>query len=258
MPPREWNAASYDRMSDPQLAMARDVMDRLDLRGDERVLDAGCGTGRVTEELLARVPNGTLIAVDGSQAMVDQTRERLGDRVEAFAVDLVELEVTKRFDAILSTATFHWIADHERLFARLAAALRPGGKLVAQCGGAGNIARTLRAADEVAARPAYAASLAEMPEAWLFADHHATVDRLDRAGFTETRAWLEDAPAHFPDAEAGAEFLATVVLRHHLERLDPERRAPFAREVAALCMLPDGRMEIDYVRLNLEARREEG
>ena len=113
MSPREWNATSYDRMSDPQLAMARDVMDRLDLRGDERVLDAGCGTGRVTEELLARVPNGTLIAVDGSQAMVDQTRERLGDRVEAFAVDLVELEVTKRFYAILSSATFHWIADHE-------------------------------------------------------------------------------------------------------------------------------------------------
>ena len=86
MPPREWNAASYDRMSDPQVAMARDVMDRLDLRGDERVLDAGCGTGRVTELLLERVPNGSVVAVDGSEAMVDAgaraaRRPRRGVRV---------------------------------------------------------------------------------------------------------------------------------------------------------------------------------
>ena len=74
MPPREWDASSYDRMSDPQLAMARDVIDRLDLRGDERVLDAGCGTGRVTEVLAQRVPDGGVIAVDGSAAMVEQTR----------------------------------------------------------------------------------------------------------------------------------------------------------------------------------------
>ena len=96
MPPREWNAASYDRMSDPQVAMARDVIDRLDLRGDERVLDAGCGTGRVTELLVERVPNGSVVAVDGSAAMVEQARERLGDRAEVFASDLLELTSTSR------------------------------------------------------------------------------------------------------------------------------------------------------------------
>src|ERR1700712_2202190 len=125
MPPREWNATSYDRQSDPQLAMARDVIDRLDLRGDERVLDAGCGTGRVTEELLDRVPNGKVIAVDGSRAMVEQAKVRLGDDVEAFAQDLLELTLDAPVDAILSTATFHWIGDHETLFARLYDALRP-------------------------------------------------------------------------------------------------------------------------------------
>src|SRR3954454_1715502 len=119
MPPREWNSASYDRQSDPQLAMARDVIDRLDLRGDERVLDAGCGTGRVTAELLARVPDGTVIAVDGSSAMAEQPRDRLGDDVEAFAQDLLELQLDQPVDAVLSTATFHWIPDHERLFERL-------------------------------------------------------------------------------------------------------------------------------------------
>ena len=144
MPPREWDAATYDRVAAPQETWGRDVLERLDLRGDERVLDAGCGTGRVTALLLERVPDGHVVAVDGSQAMVDETRRRFGDRVEAFAVDLLDLELDDPVDAILSTATFHWIKDHDRLFARLHAALKPGGRLVAQCGGAGNVANVTR------------------------------------------------------------------------------------------------------------------
>ena len=95
MPPRDWDATSYDRMSAPQEAMGRDVLDRLDLRGDERVLDAGCGTGRVTAALLERLPRGEVVAVDGSPAMVEQARERLGDRVEVFVADLLELELDR-------------------------------------------------------------------------------------------------------------------------------------------------------------------
>jgi trans-aconitate 2-methyltransferase len=243
MSPREWNAASYDRMSDPQLAMARDVMDRLDLRGDERVLDAGCGSGRVTEELLARVPNGTLIAVDGSQAMVDQTRERLGDRVEAFAVDLVELEVTKPFDAILSTATFHWIADHERLFARLAAALRPGGKLVAQCGGAGNIANVQAAIDAVD-HPA----LRGWAGPWNFATPEQTTARLKAAGFTDIWTWLQPWPVDPPNPR---EYFETVILGTHLERLPAEDRGAFVGDVLAQLDEP---VRANYVRLNILAR----
>src|SRR3954462_14614397 len=109
MTTREWNAASYERRSSRQEAMGRDVLDRLDLQGDERVLDAGCGTGRVTALLVDRLPRGEGIAGDGSQAMVDQTRARLGDAVEAFATDLLDLELDAPVDAVLSTATFHWI-----------------------------------------------------------------------------------------------------------------------------------------------------
>ena len=140
MSPRDWNATSYERVSAPLEAMGRDVLDRLELRGDERVLDAGCGTGRVTAALVERLPRGEVVAVDGSPAMVEQARERLGDRVDVRVADLVELELERPVDAILSTATFHWIADHERLFARLLGVLVPGGRLVAQCGGAGNVA----------------------------------------------------------------------------------------------------------------------
>lgn len=254
----EWDAGTYERVSEPQVAWGRRVVERIHLEGDEDALDAGCGTGRVTRLLAARLPRGTVLGVDASRAMVAEAERRLDDlapRVRVRWADLTSLEVDEAVDLIVSTATFHWILDHDLLFDRLRQALRPGGRLVAQCGGAGNIARTLRAADEVAARPAYRAALEGMTEGWLFADHHATVERLHDAGFTEARAWLEDAPAHFADVATGAEFLATVVLRHHLPRLAPELRAPFAGEVAELCAVPDGRVEIDYVRLNLEARR---
>lgn len=138
--PREWDAETYDAVSDPQFEWGREVLDRLELRGDELVLDAGCGSGRVTAELAARAPGVRIVAVDGSAAMVTKAKERLGDRASYLVADLCELEVEEPVDIVLSTATFHWILDHGRLFSRLRAALRPGGRLVAQCGGHGNVA----------------------------------------------------------------------------------------------------------------------
>lgn len=254
----EWDAGTYQRVSGPQFEWGRRVVERIPLEGDEDVLDAGCGTGRVTRLLAERVPRGTVLGVDGSARMVEEAGRRLADlggRVRIRHADLTELEVDEPVDLVASTATFHWILDHEGLFARLYAALRPGGRLVAQCGGAGNIAATLAAAEEAAAGAPFSPHLAEMPESWFFADDATTVARLALAGFEDARAWLEPAPAFLATGEEGAEFLTTVVLRHHLPRLPEHLRAPFARAVAERRTRPDGRVEIDYVRLNLEARR---
>jgi trans-aconitate 2-methyltransferase len=240
MPPREWDAATYDRVSAPHLAWGRDVVERLDLRGDERVLDAGCGTGRVTEMLLERLPHGQVVAVDGSQAMVDRARQRFGDRVHAFRSDLLELEVDEPVDAILSTATFHWIADHDRLFARLHAALKPGGELVAQCGGAGNVARVEAAIARVGAPG---------PNPWNFAGARETAERLRRAGFTDVWTWLQPWPVQPEDPRA---FFSTVILGAHLDRLPEAEREPFVDAVLTELGEP---VVADYVRLNLLARR---
>jgi trans-aconitate 2-methyltransferase len=244
MPPRDWDACSYDRMSDPQLAMARDVIDRLDLQGDERVLDAGCGTGRVTALVVGRVPDGHVIAVDGSEAMVAETRKRFGDAVTAFAADLVELELDEPVDAILSTATFHWIPDHVRLFERLHAALKPGGRFAAQCGGAGNIANVQAAIDAVD-HPA----LRGWAGPWNYATAEETAERLEHAGFTDIWTWLQPWPVEPPDPR---EYFTTVILGSHLERLEAEDRAPFVDAVLAQMETP---VIANYVRLNLLARR---
>jgi trans-aconitate 2-methyltransferase len=241
--PRDWNAASYQRVSAPLEAMGREVLDRLELQGDERVLDAGCGTGRVTAALLERLPRGEVVAVDGSPAMVEEARARLGPGVDVRVVDLTELELSPPVDAVLSTATFHWISDHDRLFERLHAVLKPGGRLVAQCGGDGNIA-AVRGAIERVGEP----SLEGWPGPWRFASPGETAARLERLGFDAVRTWRQDVRVEPDDPR---EYLETVVLGSHLPRVPPERRAAFVD--AVLAELPEP--AIEYVRLNITARR---
>ena len=151
MSTRDWDAATYDRISAPQQAWAREQLERLSLRGDEVVLDAGCGSGKVTALLVEMVPEGRVYAVDVAPSMVEHTRAALGERVTAFCQDLTELSLPEAVDAVFSNATFHWIPDHPKLFASLASVLKPGGRLVAQCGGFGNIDAFRILADEVAA-----------------------------------------------------------------------------------------------------------
>jgi trans-aconitate 2-methyltransferase len=244
--PRDWDAATYDRIADPMTRWGTTVLDRLPLAGDEAVLDAGCGSGRVTELLAQRLPSGRMIALDGSAAMLDEARIRLGpfaSRVEYLLADLREpLPIAEPVDAIFSTATFHWLPDHAALFRNLAAVLRPGGRLVAQCGGAGNIASVV----------AILASIGDgWTGPWTFATPAEIAARLDAAGFTAIDTWLQPEPTPLEPGPATEEFLRTVILGNHLARLPEAERGPFVAAVAA--RLP--RPEIDYVRLNITARR---
>ena len=245
--PREWDAETYDAVSDPQFSWGMEVLERLEVRGDELALDAGCGSGRVTAELAKRLPDGRLIAVDGSEAMIAKARERLGEDVTYLVADLSELSVPEPVDLIFSTATFHWITDHDRLFRQLRGALRPGGRLVAQCGGEGNVAEHTRAIAAVGARPEFAPHLAEAKGVWNFAAPGATEERLRAAGFEDARCWLEPRPV---TPERPLEFISTVTIGPILARLPQDLRRPFAEAVLEASEQP---LTLDYVRLNIEA-----
>jgi trans-aconitate 2-methyltransferase len=247
MPVREWDGNSYDRISGTMQALGLEVLDRLELVGDETVIDAGCGSGRITQALIERLPDGHVIALDESVSMIDAARKRLGPDADLRVADLLELELEQPVDAILSTATLHWIADHERLFASLHTALRPGGRLVAQCGGEGNISILRAHADEVLAREPYARAFAGFAPPWYYAGAEITRERLLAAGFGSAECWLTEAPRQ---PEEPREFLSTIVLGPHYQHLPEDLREPFMDDVLELVGEP---VVVDYVRLNIDA-----
>jgi trans-aconitate 2-methyltransferase len=212
--PRDWDAATYDRVADPMTRWGSTVLDRLPLEGDELVLDAGCGSGRVTEQLVERLPRGRVIALDASPAMVDEARRRLarfGERVGYVVAELgrpFDLPGGGLADAILSTATFHWVPDHPTI-----------------------------------------------GDGWLgdvhFETPAATATRLAAAGWVDVETWLQPEPTTFEPGEPFAAYLRTVVLGSHLARLPPDAHDAFVQEVIERL----GQPRIDYVRLNIVARR---
>jgi trans-aconitate 2-methyltransferase len=244
---REWDAETYDAVSDPQFEWGMEVLERLELNGDEVAVDAGCGTGRVTAELAARLPDGRVIAVDGSEAMVEKAKESLGDRATYMVADLTELELPEPADLVFSTATFHWIPDHDALFRKMRAALKPGGRLVAQCGGHGNVAEHARAIAAVAVDPEYGQHLGGAKGLWNFATPEETEPRLEAAGFEGVRCWLQPKPVQ---PAQPLEFVSTVTLGPVLDQLPEEKRRPFAEAVLAQEGDP---LVLNYVRLNIEA-----
>jgi len=243
---RTWDGKSYDRISGPMEALGLAVLERLELHGNETVLDAGCGSGRITEALIERVPNGHVIALDASQSMVDAALVRLPG-ADVRKIDLLELELAEPVDAILSTATFHWISDHVRLFARLHGALRPGGRLVAQCGGQGNIDVLRGHANDVLARDPYVAHFGDFQPPWNYAGPEQTRERLLATGFSDAECWLQPAPKQ---PEEPREFLSTIVLGPHYQHLPVELREQFVDDVLGALGEP---VVVDYVRLNIDA-----
>ncbi len=241
-----WDARTYDSTSEPQQEWAADVLARLQgIAPQATVLDVGCGTGLVTEQLLGLVPGGRVLAIDASQDMVELARLRLGERAQVWCVDALELELDEPVDAIFSTAALHWVPDHDRLWTRLARALKPGGVLEIQCGGEGNIAH-VREVIESVARELAPELVGWSP--WVFASPQETERRLREAGFTQIKCWLEQRPTYPQDVNA---FVRTSILAAHLERLgDEDRGERFASAVVAGVRLP-----LDYVRLNASALR---
>jgi trans-aconitate 2-methyltransferase len=245
---REWDADVYDRVSQPQVEWSREVLERLAIEPHESVLDAGCGSGLVTEELVGRAAR--VIAVDASEDMVRKAREKLGDRVDARVADLAELDLGgEQVDAIFSNAVFHWVPDHERLFARMFDALAPGGRLVAQCGGKGNVTSVTRALLVVCGDPRFEPHFRDFEGIWNFAGSEETEARLRAAGFDRVKCWLS---RKYVRPEEPLAYLRAVTLGPHLARLPEELREPFVHAVAETMGEP---LELDYVRLNIDAHK---
>jgi trans-aconitate 2-methyltransferase len=257
---REWNSSEYHRLSQPQVSWGKKVLSRLRLRGNELVLDAGCGTGRLTADLLQALPNGRVVGLDVSQNMARSAREYLrpqfGERCQLVTADLLDLPFTDAFDGIVSTAAFHWVSDHDRLFRGLFQSLRSGGWLQAQCGGGPNIARLTARMAKLAESPKFALFLANFPSPWLFEDAKGAAETLRCAGFDDIQTSVEAAPTLMDDRQHYSDFIKSVIVRAHLQRLpDSSVGEQYISELADQAEKDDPPFLLDYWRLNLSARK---
>jgi trans-aconitate methyltransferase len=259
----DWDAAKYHRISDPQLAWGRTVAAKLVPVAGQRILDVGCGTGRLTEEI-AGGSDVVVVGLDASAAMLTEANGRrrgqtTGGGSHTFPAyvraDGSALPFTAAFDAVFSNATFHWVPDHDRLFRSIHDALKPGGRLVAQCGGTGNLRQLYGRARTLMADKKYVSYYAGWTDPWRFEGIEATSGRLEGAGFTDINVTLVPAPTRFDAPEKFAEFIASVCLRHELARLPPDLRDPFIEAVTVMASADEDPLTLDYWRLNIEARR---
>jgi trans-aconitate 2-methyltransferase len=256
---REWNSSAYHRLSGPQVSWGKKVLARLELHGDEVVLDAGCGTGRLTAELLEALPHGRVVGIDLSENMIKLAREHLAaafsTRLSLVACDLLDLPFGRTFNVIVSTAAFHWVLDHDLLFANLHRALLPGGCLEAQCGGGPNLARLRDRANALRGTPRFARYFTGFREPWLFQNAEQAAAGLERASFVGVETSLEQAPTLLENTERYREFLRNIIFRRHLDSLPGEQiRAEFLETLTEQAAKDDPPFLLDYWRLNLRGR----
>ncbi len=260
MTTREWDADAYPRRSEPQFLWGQRVLGSLHLSGNETVLDAGCGSGKLTGLLAQNLPSGRVVGLDLSRNMVQlahrNLRPQFGDRVQFVAADLAHLPFHSSFDGIFSTASFHWVLDHDALFRNLFEALRPGGWLHAQCGGGPNLERLRRRVRAFSQSSEFSPWLAQFREPWFFSDDLGAAERLCKAGFVDVETGLEEAPFVANDADQFRDYLRVFVLHRHLELLPTDTlRQKFLDDVVTACGNDDSPWTLDYWRLNLRARK---
>jgi trans-aconitate methyltransferase len=256
----EWNASSYHKVSGPQTSWGQKVLDRLEVRGDERVIDAGCGSGRLTGELMERLPQGHMVALDRSWNMLvtarANLRPRFGDRIGFAQVSLPDMPFAGGVDLVFSTATFHWVLDHPLLFHNIHRALKPGGRLMAQCGGGPNLAHARRFAEQLMHREPFAQHFSGWKNIWEYASPDITADRLRAAGFVDVVTSLESATTGFGSEKDYRDFVSTVIFHPHLAMLPTaELQQSFLDQVTRAASEDDPPFTLDYWRLNMQANR---
>lgn len=252
----DWDAAQYHRLSDPQRSWGLPVLERLAPAPGERILDIGCGTGRLTSEIHAREPSVRLTAVDRSRTMLTEARRASPSDIRFAQADAAHLPFPPGFDAVFSTATFHWVPDHPRLFSEIHRVLVAGGRLVSQAGGGPNLSRLYARTAALAREPDLSCWFEGWQDPWNFAGIDDTRARLEQAGFTRIDVWLESTPTTLPGAQAFGEFVTTVCLRHQLDRLPVERRGSFVQRITEQAAEDDPPFTLDYWRLNIDGRKE--
>lgn len=256
-----WDASAYHDVADVQLQWGLDLLDRHDWKGDEHVLDAGCGTGRLAHKILDRHPGARVVAVDVESGMAEQARRTLEDhkkRVTVLEGDVTALPVDGPFDLVVSNAVLHWVHDHERAYQEFHRVLRPGGHLLASYGGQGNLHGVHETARQVLAEEPFADHSTPVESPWNRQDQRSTLAFLEAAGFRHAHVRLEPVDVTFEDDEQWRRFLQVVTLRTFLRALPQSLHERFLDRYMQRAREQGLERRLDFRRIFVDARRPDG
>jgi len=257
----KWNAADYAANSTVQQTWARELIARLNLRGDEHILDVGCGDGKVTAELARAVPRGLAVGVDASGEMIAFAKKSFPrsetSNLQFQIADAREMSFKTKFDLVFSNAALHWVDDHEAILRGAASVLKPGGRLVVSFGGKGNAHDVFLALRPEMRLKRWREFFRRMPMPYFF---YAPADYkkwLPKFGFQINRLSLSPKDATYAGAEGFATWLRTTWIPY-VQRVPENLREEFIAAVTARYIAkhpPDksGQIHVCMERLEIDA-----
>jgi len=259
--PHRWNPEGYSKSSSAQYEWAMALIEGISLRGDERILDIGCGDGRISAHLARLVPEGSVVGLDSSADMICYARSAFsGIHSLSFQLgDASSLPFEEEFDLAVSFACLHWIADQLPVLEGVRRSLVPGGRFVMQCGGRGNAARVFDLTDELTALPQWRSYLSGFPFPYHFYLPEDYRVWLAQAGLLCSRAELVGREMVHQGQEGLEGWIRNTWLPY-TERLPDRLRGGFVSGIAAAYLerypLDElGRSHVQMVRLEVEADR---
>ena len=262
----DWDASTYDHISDVIVSWGLDLIERLNWKGNEIVLDAGCGSGRLTKIISTKLPKGKVFAVDLDSSMIKLANERLGkiSNVKFIQSNICDIELQDKIDVVFSNAVLHWISNHRKVFGHFWQILKPNGQLSIQSGGYGNLTKTLHVCNKVRKSLEFCNYFCNCKgesiwnEPWYFAKAEDTEKILKEIGFKNIEVFLENKVAKFHDKEDYFIFIKAIVLRPYLEYLSNDKlKNMFAKAVVheIEANFKELQWKLDYVRLNIHAKK---
>ena len=256
----EFDAQKYKAASGQQKAWGERLISELELRGGERVLDLGCGDGRLTAELAALVPAGFVVGIDASENMIETARNDHVARNLRFEVeDINALAFEGEFDVVFSNATLHWVKDHARLLGSVFRALKDGGGVRFQFAGDGNCSSLIKVVRAVMSSEEYAGYFEDFDWPWYMPTVEQYRNRLEESAFTEKRVWGENSDKYFASSEEMIRWIDQPSLVPFLRYITVEERQGFRDAVVEgmteETLQADGRCFETFRRINVLARK---
>ena len=253
----EFDGEKYEEASAHQKEWGRRLISEIKLRGNERILDLGCGDGVLTAEIAHLVPKGCVVGIDASQGMINAAKKHCIDNLNFILKDINVLDFKTEFDLVFSNATLHWIKDHNTLFSSVFRSLRDGGRVRFNFAAKGNCSCFLRVIHQAIKKPRYMRYFSDFDWPWFMPDVKEYEILAQQFPFREISVWAENADYLFPDTDKMIRWVEQPSLVPFLQKVDEPDKQAF-RDFVVRCMVeetlqPDGRCFERFRRINLFA-----